>query len=141
MKDFNNSEILIYQSENGVTKIDVTFMHETVWLSKAQMAELFQRDRSVISKHIKKVFEEGELPRESNVQILHIANSDKPVEFYNLDVIISVGYRVKSQRGVQFRIWATNVLKVLKDIMCKVQVQLLNEKTVETCVLLSNERN
>lgn len=141
MKDFNNSEILIYQSENGVTKIDVTFMDETVWLSKAQMAELFQRDRSVISKHIKKVFEEGELPRESNVQILHIANSDKPVEFYNLDVIISVGYRVKSQRGVQFRIWATNVLKVLKDIMCKVQVQLLNEKTVETCVLLSNERN
>ena len=75
------------------------------------------------------------------MQILHIANSDKPVEFYNLDVIISVGYRVKSQRGVQFRIWATNVLKVLKDIMCKVQVQLLNEKTVETCVLLSNERN
>ena len=141
MKDFNNSEILIYQSENGVTKIDVTFMDETVWLSKAQMAELFQRDRSVISKYIKKVFEEGELPRESNVQILHIANSDKPVEFYNLDVIISVGYRVKSQRGVQFRIWATNVLKVLKDIMCKVQVQLLNEKTVETCVLLSNERN
>ena len=141
MKDFNNSEILIYQSENGVTKIDVTFMDETVWLSKAQMAELFQRDRSVISKHINKVFEEGELPRESNVQILHIANSDKPVEFYNLDVIISVGYRVKSQRGVQFRIWATNVLKVLKDIMCKVQVQLLNEKTVETCVLLSNERN
>ena len=141
MKDQNNSEILIYQSENGITKVDVTFMDETVWLSKAQMAELFQRDRSVISKHIKKVFEEGELPKESNVQILHVANSDKPVEFYNLDVIISVGYRVKSQRGVQFRIWATNVLKVLKDIMCKVQVQLLNEKTVETCVLLSNERN
>ena len=111
MKDQNNSEILIYQSENGMTKVDVTFMDETVWLSKAQMAELFQRDRSVISKHIKKVFEEGELPKESNVQILHVANSDKPVEFYNLDVIISVGYRVKSQRGVQFRIWATNVLK------------------------------
>ena len=111
MKDQNNSEILIYQSENGMTKVDVTFMDETVWLSKAQMAELFQRDRSVISKHINKVFEEGELPKESNVQILHVANSDKPVEFYNLDVIISVGYRVKSQRGVQFRIWATNVLK------------------------------
>lgn len=75
------------------------------------MAELFQRDRSVISKHIKNVFEEGELTRESNVQILHIANSDKPVEFYNLDVIISVGYRVKSQRGTQFRIWASGVLK------------------------------
>ena len=104
-------EIIIYQTEDGLTKINVNMQDETVWLSKAQMAELFQRDRSVISKHIKKVFEEGELSRESNVQILHVANSDKPVEFYNLDVIISVGYRVKSQRGVQFRIWATSVLK------------------------------
>ena len=104
-------EIIIYQTEDGLTKINVNMQNETVWLSKAQMAELFQRDRSVISKHIKNVFEEGELSRESNVQILHIANSDKPVEFYNLDVIISVGYRVKSQRGVQFRIWATSVLK------------------------------
>lgn len=75
------------------------------------MAELFQRDRSVITKHIKNVFEEGELPRESNVQILHIANSDKPVSFYSLDVIISVGYRVKSQRGVQFRLWASGIIK------------------------------
>lgn len=104
-------EIIIYQTEDGLTKINVNMQNETVWLSKAQMAELFQRDRSVISKHIKKVFEEGELSRESNVQILHVANSDKPVEFYNLDVIISVGYRVKSQRGVQFRIWATSILK------------------------------
>lgn len=104
-------EIIIYQTEDGLTKINVNMQNETVWLSKAQMAELFQRDRSVISKHIKNVFEEGELSRESNVQILHVANSDKPVEFYNLDVIISVGYRVKSQRGVQFRIWATSVLK------------------------------
>lgn len=104
-------EIIIYQTEDGLTKINVNMQNETVWLSKAQMAELFQRDRTVISKHIKNVFEEGELSRESNVQILHVANSDKPVEFYNLDVIISVGYRVKSQRGVQFRIWATNILK------------------------------
>ncbi len=107
----NYGEILIYQTEDGLTKINVNMQNETVWLSKSQMAELFQRDRSVISKHIKKVFEEGELSKESNVQILHVANSDKPVEFYNLDVIISVGYRVKSQRGVQFRIWATSVLK------------------------------
>lgn len=106
-----HGEIIIYQTEDGLTRINVNMQNETVWLSKAQMAELFQRDRSVISKHIKKVFEEGELSRESNVQILHVANSDKPVEFYNLDVIISVGYRVKSQRGVQFRIWATSVLK------------------------------
>ena len=105
------SEMIIYTTEDGLTKVDVTFENETVWLSIAQMANLFQRDRSVISKHIKNVFEEGELQEESNVQNLHIANSDRPVNFYNLDVIISVGYRVKSQRGVQFRIWATNVLK------------------------------
>ena len=86
----NESNILMYTTEDGLTKIETTFDGDTVWLSKAQMAELFQRDRSVISKHIKNVFEEGELTRESNVQILHIANSDKPVEFYNLDVIISV---------------------------------------------------
>ena len=108
---YQNSNMIIYTTEDGLTKIETTFDEDTVWLSKAQMAELFQRDRSVISKNIKNVFEEGELPRESNVQILHIANSDKPVEFYNLDVIISVGYRVKSRRGTQFRIWATNILK------------------------------
>jgi hypothetical protein len=106
-----NSDMIIYTTGDGLTKIETTFDGDTVWLSKAQMAELFQRDRSVISKHIKNVFEEGELPREGNVQILHIANSDKPVEFYNLDVIISVGYRVKSKRGTQFRIWATGILK------------------------------
>lgn len=111
-----NSELIMYQTDDGQTRIDVKMEDETVWLSKAQMAELFQRDRSVISKHIKNVFEEGELDRESNVQILHIANSNKPVEFFNLDVIISVGYRVKSQRGTQFRIWAT---KVLKEYMIK----------------------
>ena len=107
----SHGEIIIYQTEDGLIKINVNMQNETVWLSKAQMAELFQRDRSVISKHIKNVFEDGELSREGNVQILHVANSDKPVEFYNLDVIISVGYRVKSQRGVQFRIWATSILK------------------------------
>ncbi len=105
------NNMIIYTTEDGLTKIETTFNGDTVWLSKAQMAELFQRDRSVISKHIKKVFEEGELPREGNVQILHIANSDKPVEFYDLDVIISIGYRVKSKRGTQFRIWATGILK------------------------------
>lgn len=105
------SNIIIYTTEDGLSKIETTFDGDTVWLSKAQMAELFQRDRSVISKHIKNVFEEGELPREGNVQILHVANSDRPVEFYNLDVIISVGYRVKSKRGTQFRIWAIGILK------------------------------
>lgn len=105
------SQMIIYTTEDGLAKIETTFDGDTVWLSKAQMAELFQRDRSVISKHIKNVFEEGELQRAGNVQNLHIANSDKPVEFYSLDVIISVGYRVKSKRGTQFRIWATGILK------------------------------
>ena len=109
--DMGKSNIIIYATEDGLAKIETTFDGDTVWLSKAQMAELFQRDRSVISRHIKNVFVEGELPKEGNVQFLHIANSDKPVEFYNLDVIISVGYRVKSKRGTQFRIWATNILK------------------------------
>lgn len=106
-----NSQMLIYTTEDGLAKIEATFDGDIVWLSKAQMAELFQRDRSVISKHIKNVFEEGELQRLGNVQNLHIANSDKPVEFYSLDVIISVGYRVKSKPGTQFRIWATGILK------------------------------
>ena len=106
-----NSEIILYQTENGKTKLEVRLENETVWLSQQQMSELFQRDRSVITKHINNVFKENELPEKSNVQFLHIANSDKPVKFYSLDVIISVGYRVKSHRGTQFRIWATQRLK------------------------------
>jgi len=75
------------------------------------MEKLFQRDQSVISRHVNNIFKEGELQRRGNMQKMHIANSDKPVAFYNLDIIISVGYRVKSQRGTQFRIWATTILK------------------------------
>ena len=90
------SEILIYQTEDGETKIQTRLENETVWLSQEQMAELFQRDRSVITKHIGNIFNEGELEEKSNVQNLHISSSDKPVKFYSLDVIISVGYRVKS---------------------------------------------
>lgn len=107
----NNTNLIIYQTEDGQTKIDVYFEGDTAWLSKAQMAELFQRDRSVISRHIRNVFDEGELDEKSNVQKMHIANSDKPVEYFSLDVIISVGYRVKSLRGTQFRIWANTILK------------------------------
>ena len=106
-----HSELIMYQTEDGRTKIDVRLENETVWLTQAQIAELFQRDRSVISRHIRNVFSEGELDEKSNVQNLHIANSDKPVAFYSLDVIISVGYRVKSLRGTQFRIWANSILK------------------------------
>ena len=107
----NNTELIIYQTEDGRTKIDVYFQGDNAWLNKAQMAELFQRDRSVISRHVRNVFDEGELDEKSNVQKMHIANSDKPVEYYSLDVIISVGYRVKSLRGTQFRIWANSVLR------------------------------
>ena len=108
---FNDDQIIMYQTEDGTTRIDVHMEDETVWLNQSQMAELFQRDRSVISKHIKNAFIENEVDEKSNVHFLHIANSDKPVAFYSLDVIISVGYRVKSLRGTQFRIWANSVLK------------------------------
>lgn len=105
------SEIIIYQTEDGQTKIQTRLEDETVWLTQEQMSELFQRERSVITKHIGNVFKEGELEEKSNVQILHISGSDRPVKYYNLDVIISVGYRVKSHRGTQFRIWATQRLR------------------------------
>ena len=92
-----NADILIYQAEDGTAMAEVRLAAETVWLSQEQMAALFGRERSVISKHLRNVFAEGELDEKSNVQNLHIAGSDKPVRFYNLDVIISIGYRVKSQ--------------------------------------------
>ncbi len=107
----NQSEILLYQTEDGQTKVEVRLEGESVWLTQEQMSELFQRERSVITKHINNIFAERELEEKSNVQILHISGSDRPVKFYNLDVIISVGYRVKSHRGTQFRIWATQRLK------------------------------
>ncbi len=103
------SDILIYQAEGQ--PVEVRLAGESVWLRQEQLSNLFGRDRSVIGRHIRNLFAEGELERESNVQNLHIAGSDKPVSFYNLDVIISVGYRVKSQEGVRFRQWATAVLR------------------------------
>ncbi len=109
-KENKQSAFILFKTEDQKISVDVRFEEETVWLSQEQMAALFERDRSVITKHIAKIFLEGELEEESNVQFLHIANSDKPVKFYNLNVIISVGYRVKSLRGTQFRIWATQRL-------------------------------
>ena len=108
------SNIIIYATEDGLTKIETTFDEDTVWLSIDQMAELFQRDKSTISRHIKNVFSEGELVRESVVANFATTAADGKiyqVDYYNLDVIISVGYRVKSKRGTQFRIWALNILK------------------------------
>lgn len=106
-----NTQITIYETDDGKARVEVRFEDENVWLAQAQMSELFDRDQSVISKHIKNVFSEGELDEKSNMQNLHTAISDKPVILYSLDVIISVGYRVKSLRGTQFRIWATEHLK------------------------------
>ncbi|HOY30654.1 MAG TPA: virulence RhuM family protein [Bacteroidales bacterium] len=106
----NQSSFILFKTEDEKISVDVRFEEDTVWLSQEQMATLFERDRSVILKHIANIFTEGELEEKSNVQFLHIANSDKPVKFFNLNVIISVGYRVKSQRGTQFRIWATKRL-------------------------------
>ena len=116
----DRGEIIIYQTEDGLTKIDVSMQDETVWLTQEQMAELFQRDKSTISRHIKNIFAEGEL--DEKVVVAEFATTSQHgamegrtqsniTKFYNLDVIISVGYRVKSQRGVQFRIWAANILK------------------------------
>lgn len=105
------NEILLYQTEDGATRLQVRFGEDTVWLSQAQMSELFQRDQSVIARHIQNVYDENEADAESTMQKMHTAPSDKPVSFYNLDVIISVGYRVKSQRGTQFRRWATTQLR------------------------------
>ncbi len=116
----DRGEIIIYQTEDGLTKIDVNMQDETVWLTQEQMAELFQRDKSTISRHIKNIFSEGELDEKVVVAEFATTSQHGAIEgktqsnvtkFYNLDVVISVGYRVKSKRGVQFRIWATNILK------------------------------
>ncbi len=120
------SEIVIYNSPDNLSQIEVTFENETVWLTQEQLVRLFQRDQSVISRHIRNVFNEGELEEKSNMQKMHIANSDKPIIQYNLDVIISVGYRVKSKQGTQFRQWAT---QRLKDYL--VQGYALNEKRLK----------
>ena len=112
-----DSEIIIYQSEDGQTKIDVRIQNETVWLSLEQIAQLFQRNKSTISRHIKNIFEEGELEKVSTVAKYATVRAEgkrqieRLIEYYNLDVIISVGYRVKSMRGIQFRRWATERLK------------------------------
>lgn len=105
-----NGEIVLYQPDDKIS-IEVKLGNDTVWLTQQQMSELFQKDRTVITRHINNIFIEGELEEKSNVQNLHFPFSDKPTKVYNLDVIISVGYRVKSQRGIQFRRWATSVLK------------------------------
>lgn len=117
METQNKGEIIMYQTEDGLTEIQTTLVDDTVWLSIDQMAELFQRDKSTISRHIKNVYSEGELPEQGTVANFATVQTEgerqvtRNVAYYNLDVIISVGYRVKSQRGTQFRIWANGILK------------------------------
>lgn len=107
----NKNEIVLFETKDKSVTLPVTVENETVWLTQAQMTTLFGVDRTVITRHVNNVFKEKEVEEKSNVHFLHIANSDRPVKIYSLDVIISVGYRVKSQRGVEFRKWANSVLK------------------------------
>ncbi|MDP3847098.1 MAG: virulence protein RhuM/Fic/DOC family protein [Pseudomonas sp.] len=112
MRDSTEQQaVLIYQQDDGSFTTEVRLDGETVWLNQEQISRLFGRERSVITKHLANVFREGELPEQSNVQNVHIAHSTKPIKLYSLDVIISVGYRVKSTEGTRFRIWANRILK------------------------------
>lgn len=112
MEENKNNEVLIYQSQDGTIKVDVLFEGETVWLTIDQMSTLFGKSRSTINEHILNIYQEGELLEDSSMRKIGISDfSTKPTNFYNLDVIISVGYRVKSQQGTQFRIWATQRLR------------------------------
>jgi hypothetical protein len=109
--EHNGGEVVLYESPDGEVRLEVRLEHESIWLTQKQMAELFGRERSVITRHIQRALADDELSPESNVQRMHIASSDKPVSLYSLDAVISVGYRVNSARGTQFRIWATRTLR------------------------------
>ena len=150
----SDEKVVIFQTEDGVTSIDVKLDGETVWLSANQMAVLFGRDEKTIRKHINNVFLEGELPKENNTHFLRVDNVKQAIAFYTLDVIISVGYRVKSQRGTQFRIWANKVLKeylvkgfVINDKITQRKYEELSQlvhilgRTISSKPELSNQEN
>ena len=128
----SENQIVVYQP-NETVRLDVRLENETVWLTQAQLCDLFQRDVSVISRHIKNIFAEGELEKESNLHFLQIANSDRPVALYSLDVIISVGYRVKSVIGTRFRQWANKVLKeyLLRGYAVNERIERLEQKVLK----------
>ena len=128
----NKGEIILYQPDDTIS-LEVRIEDETVWLTQAQMSKLFQKDRTVITRHINNIFKEGELDMEGNVHFLHFANSDRPIGLYNLDVIISVGYRVKSQIGTRFRRWANSVLKeyILRGYAVNRRIEQLENKVAE----------
>ena len=128
------TELVLFSAGKIQLEVPVSTDAETVWLSQAQMVELYERDISVISRHIQNVFKEGEVDKKRNLHFLQIANSDRPVAFYSLDVIISVGYRVKSKRGVEFRKWATSVLKeyLLKGYAVNQRFERLEQRVSRT---------
>lgn len=142
-------ELVLFESADKSVSLSVPFENDTVWLNQSQMTQLFNVDRTVVTKHVNNVFKENEVAEKSNVQILHIANSDKRVKYYSLDVIISVGYRVKSKRGVEFRKWANTVLKSyilkgyaandrrLEELRQTLQVLRRNEVELESSQILS----
>ena len=142
-------ELVLFESEDKTVSLSVPFENETVWLNQRQMIDLFERNQSVISRHIKNVFEEGEVEEKSNMHFLHNAFSDKPVAYYSLDVIISVGYRVKSKRGIEFRKWANKILKQyilkgyaanehrLEELRQTLQIIRRTEKQLDTNQILS----
>ena len=125
----DKGEIVVYQPDE-VTRLEVRVNEETVWLTQMQMAELFGRERTVITKHIRNIFAEQELDEKSNVQFLHFANSDKPIKLFSLDVIISVGYRVKSIQGTHFRQWANKILKeyLLRGYSVNSQIKNIHDR-------------
>src|SRR3989338_1505259 len=131
----NGGEVIIYKGPGKTAHLEVRLRDETLWLNQRQIAELFTTDRSVITKHLRNIFASGELDEKSNVQKMHIPFSDKPVNFYNLDVIISVGYRVNSKKATEFRIWAT---KVLRNYL--IQGYTINQKRLQEKGLLEFEQ-
>lgn len=136
-----SNKLILFTSVDGNVVVDVQLQNETVWLTQKQISDLFDKERSVITKHINNIFKESELDEESNVQNLHIANSDKPVAFYNLDVIISIGYRVKSKRGVEFRKWANSILKdyLLKGYTINKNIIDTTQKEYQNLIVLLNK--
>ena len=131
------SNIEIFQSDDGRIELSVSIESDTAWITQAQMVTLFERDQSVISRHINNAFKEGEIDRKSNMQKMHNAMSDKPIAIYDLDTVISVGYRVKSNRGVQFRRWATQTLKQHLVQGYTLNQQRLQERGIEVNQVLS----
>ncbi len=111
IKQKKNDAPIIYQAKNGAIELRGDFSHETLWATQAQIVKLFDVDQSVVSRHVNNIFKAGEVDQKSNMQKMHIANSDKPVAFYSLDMILSVGYRANSSRAIEFRKWATKTLR------------------------------